>query len=188
MCAFDPRNNRNGAYVTTNYTSISVVIEVQRYYFFYILTIIFPIFLVGLIAFAVFLFQPSTWLLLGIDIVLATKIASRSCDDNPTSSTSGDIVTRFQALITLLLALMAVQFVVNAGLPASSYPLPTHLLIVTTYVLYLLLTLESFLVYKITLTKERHDSEAKQVGLEGVVACVLCIYVQHQLVPPRRRR
>lgn len=81
-------------------------------------------------------------------------------------------MTRFQALITLLLALLAVQFVVNDGLPASSYPLPTHLLIIASYILYLLLTLESFLVYKITLTKERRDAEAKQVPRGGVVAPV----------------
>lgn len=41
-----------------------------------------------------------------------------------------------------------------------------------TYVLYFLLTAESFLVYKIMLTKERKDAEAKQVQEDLAVVLV----------------
>ncbi len=78
-----------------------------------------------------------------------------------------DVATRFSSIVTLYLALMAVQYVVNADLPASSYSMPSQQLILATYALYFALAIESFAVYKIVLTKERRDAESKQVCFDG---------------------
>lgn len=45
--------------ITANYTSISVVIQINRYSAFYVWTVILPISLVGYLGFAIFFFQPS---------------------------------------------------------------------------------------------------------------------------------
>lgn len=98
---------------TSALPSTSPLFLLQQYY---VLTVLLPIALVGIMGFAIFWFQPSTlaWRF--------TMVCTRCFPPPP----PGDVVTRFQAIITLFLALMAVQFVVNAELPASSYALPTQ--------------------------------------------------------------
>ena len=145
--------------ITTNYMSISVVIQVNRYSWvcaasrqllqqpkkqtttlpittqYYVFTVLLPMACIGYLGFAIFFFPPS------------------------------DVVTRFQSIITLFLALMALQYVINDSLPASSYTLPSQQFIVATYVLYMLLTLWTFFVNKYDLTKQRNEQRSMQVDL-----------------------
>lgn len=80
-----------------------------------------------------------------------------------TNALTGEVVTRFQSIITLFLALMALQYIINGSLPASSYTLPSQQFIVATYFLYILLTVETFFVHKYDLTKQRNDQRSMQV-------------------------
>lgn len=66
------------------------------------------------------------YVLLSLQLCMHLTCIMRRHANAPT----GDVVTRFQAIVTLFLALMAVQFVVNADLPASSYALPTQQFII----------------------------------------------------------
>lgn len=89
-------------------------------------------------------------------------------------------MTRFQSIITLFLALMALQYVINASLPASSYTLPSQQFIVATYILYLFLTLETFFVYMYDRAKQRSDERSMQVLICGV-------YLKKQTLPQTHR-
>ena len=74
---------------------------------------------VGLFGFFIFLFPPSMRAY-GCCFIFVNTLIRRAADAG----------TRFSSIITLFLALMAVQFVVNAELPASSYALPTQQFII----------------------------------------------------------
>lgn len=183
---FDPLTKNNEEFLTSNYTSISVVIVVNRFrcgisqsqanqHASQQLVLCLDHHRAHHARRAVWLFHfslPAEYVVVHCWFSLLLP----SPYPHP-----ADVGTRFSSIITLFLALMAVQFVVNSELPASSYALPTQQFIIVrvhvqptpftlntttsqaTYVLYLLLTAESFLVYKIMLTKERKDAEAKQV-------------------------
>ncbi|PSC74223.1 senescence-specific cysteine protease SAG39-like isoform A [Micractinium conductrix] len=60
-----------------------------------------------------------------------------------------ELATRLEIVVTLFLALTAVQFVVAGALPTSSYVVPTQQLVLTTYVFLFLLAIESIVVYHI---------------------------------------
>ncbi|KAI3429737.1 hypothetical protein D9Q98_010052 [Chlorella vulgaris] len=63
--------------------------------------------------------------------------------------------TRLEIVVTLFLALTAVQFVVVGRIPTSSYVVPTQQLVLTTYIYLFLLATESIVVYHIVCRHEK---------------------------------
>lgn len=58
-----------------------------------------------------------------------------------------ELLARLEVTVTLFLALTAVQFVLSESLPTSSYIVPTQQMMLATYVLLFLLSVEAIAVY-----------------------------------------
>lgn len=77
-----------------------------------------------------------------------------------TSESSLD--TRLEIVVTLFLALTAVQFVVIGQIPTSSYVVPTQQLVLTTYIFLFLLAIESIAVFHIVCRYEKKQETKKR--------------------------
>lgn len=108
----------------------NIIIEVHRISSFYIINSILPICLNVWLALLVFAIDPN------------------------------DISGRLGIVVTLFLALTAIQFVVGSYIPSSSTIVPTQQLIITSYLVLGLIGLVCILVYLLVSQKER--AEVKQ--------------------------
>ncbi|KAL4422476.1 hypothetical protein ABPG75_008673 [Micractinium tetrahymenae] len=68
-----------------------------------------------------------------------------------------DLTTRIEIVVTLFLALTAVQFVLIGSVPTSSYVVPTQQLVLATYVFLFLLAVESIIVYRIVMHHQKRQ-------------------------------
>eukprot|EP00884_Botryococcus_braunii_P000775 jgi/Botrbrau1/10699/Bobra.357_1s0003.1 len=62
---------------------------------------------------------------------------------------SDKIDTRLQLVVTLFLALVALQFVMEDDLPRASYVLPTRQLVITSYAILAMVAIETLIVYNV---------------------------------------
>jgi hypothetical protein len=106
--------------------SLLVLIEVVRYSSFYVVNNLVPIILSTCLGFFVFLLD------------------------------GDDMEKRLTLLVTLFLALTALQFVISTNLPNSSYVLRSQALVLTGYALFTAMALESWLVYFLRSSHLRH--------------------------------
>lgn len=102
-CAFNPAAGIDLQHELDVVESIQISVRVRRLNSYPIVNIIIPILVIAYMNFAIYFIPPK------------------------------DFNDRFGTLSTLLLALMAVQFVVGTDLPASSTPLPQQQLIIATW-------------------------------------------------------
>ncbi|GAB4820950.1 hypothetical protein N2152v2_007996 [Parachlorella kessleri] len=110
---------------------VFVKIKVSRFSSYHVLNTILPVALLGMISFVVFFLHRR------------------------------DLAARLGVIVTLFLALAAVQFVISSDQPSSSYVLPTQQQVVATYCLLALMAVEAIVVYHIETWKE-HTERAKQ--------------------------
>jgi hypothetical protein len=106
--------------------SVLIIIKVSRYSSFFVVNNLVPIILSTALGFFVFL----------LDVEEMEK--------------------RLGLLVTLFLALTALQFVISTNLPNSSYVLKTQALVLAGYALFVAMALESWAVYYLGTSHQRH--------------------------------
>lgn len=74
-----------------------------------------------------------------------------------------DLATRLSTLVTLFLALVAVQFVIADQLPRTSYMISFTVLVLISYSLISILILESLFVFYLSALEENHKRLAQRV-------------------------
>lgn len=116
-------------------TVVSVKLRITRFWSYHMLNTVLPVLLLGLLSFVVFFLERS------------------------------DLASRLGIVVTLFLAMAAVQFVIAENQPASSYVLPTQQAAIATYCLLSLIAAESICVYRIETWQEA--AAKKQVLLEA---------------------
>eukprot|EP00208_Stichococcus_sp_RCC1054_P003666 CAMPEP_0206136454 /NCGR_PEP_ID=MMETSP1473-20131121/1693_1 /ASSEMBLY_ACC=CAM_ASM_001109 /TAXON_ID=1461547 /ORGANISM="Stichococcus sp, Strain RCC1054" /LENGTH=632 /DNA_ID=CAMNT_0053529003 /DNA_START=68 /DNA_END=1963 /DNA_ORIENTATION=+ len=138
--------------------SLLMIIQATRYYDYWLVNSIIPIILSTSLAFFVFLLPPE------------------------------DLEKRLTLLVTLFLALTALQFVIGTGLPASSYVLRPQAMVLTGYSVFVILALESWLAFYLASAHERRTRkllwrDAYKRWLKGEISSetMTGITVQHSL-------
>ncbi|KAL4451548.1 hypothetical protein ABPG75_007210 [Micractinium tetrahymenae] len=115
-----------------NVTMVAVKIRITRFWRYETLNTVLPVLLLGLLSFLVFFMERK------------------------------ELATRLGVIVTLFLAMAAIQFVIQEHQPASSYILPTQQLVVATYVLLVLVEIESILVYHVETWKANAEKAARR--------------------------
>lgn len=99
-----------------------------------------------------------------------------------------ELATRLGVAVTLFLALAAVQFVVTADQPSSSYILPTQQQILCTYSLLLIMAVEAIVVCMIETYKERQQNAEKQrQARQRYLACCKAVQELERQVHERQQ-